>query len=831
MGSLLLDLRQAARVLAKAPTFTAVTVATLALGIGANTAIFSLVDAVLLRPLGFAAAERLVTIHEGIPEAELPKLPMSAPDLLDLQGYQRSFDGVAAFRNQEVEVSGGGEPERLTAARVSASLLPLLGTSPARGRAFTAAEDAPGQDVAILSDRLWRRRFGGNLSAVGGKILIDRRPYTVVGVMPRDFEFPRRGMTYNGQPAEVFLPIAFTPPERRARGMMFNNSVVARLRPGVALAAAQAELDLLAGRIRDNYPAELKSSPYHLLLKATPLREEISGAVERPLLILLGAVGLVLLVACANVANLVLSHAASRRREIGMRAALGAGRRRLFQMMAAESLLLAAAGGALGLALGQWALAAMPRVVAEGLPGVARVALDGRVLAFAAALSAATALAFGVLPLVGLTRNGRRGLGSLYGALAGGRSTSEPARHRVQGALVVSTVGLACVLLAGAGLLVRSFANLLASDPGFRPQRVLTMVASLPPEGYPTAASIRTFQGEAARRLAALPGVRAASLSSDLPTVLDGERRAFTPEGTPAAAGVPPSLALTWVHGDYFGTFGIAVERGRAFTAQEMEENRRVVMVSESIARQFWPGQDPIGKRLKWGIAASEAPWLTIVGVVADVTEGALGTAPSLHAYEPYGQVRDEALADTVTGLWRRIHVAVLAPGDPAALAGQVRAEISRLDPALAVAGVATMEQRLADTVAPQRFSTLLLGAFAAGALLLAAIGLYGVLAAAVAQRTREIGVRMALGAAPGRVLGLVVRQGMTLVGAGLLLGLAAALALTRVMASLLYGTTPRDPWAFAAGPVVLAVVAAVACWLPARRAAGVDPVVALRQE
>ena len=826
MASLLLDVRHAARALAKAPAFTAVTIATLALGIGANTAVFSLVDAALLRPLGFPGSDRLVMIHEGIPEAELPKMDVSVPDLLDLEEYQRSFAAIGAFRTDLFEVSGKGEPERVPVARVSASLLPALGVEPALGRGFTAEEDAPGNDVAILSHGFWQRRFGGDPGAVGGVVRLDRRPYTIVGVMPAGFEFPRRGLESNDDPAEVYVPIAFTEYESQARGSMYNNSVVARLAPGVTLAEARSEVEVMARRILANYPPAL-SEVYTLTLTVTPLAEEISGRVERPLLVLLGAVGLVLLVACANVANLVLSRAAAREREIGVRAALGASRRRLFQMLAAESLLLAVAGGAFGLAAGAWAVRAVPSVIAEGLPGVSHVALDGRVLAFAAILSFVTAVVFGAMPLVA------GGGPDLQGALGGGggrTATAGLSRHRLQGALVVSTVGLACVLLAGAGLLVRSFVKLLSTDPGFRPQRVLTMIVSLPPEGYATAAGIRAFLDEATGRLASLPGAGAAAVASDLPFI-SGERRAFTPEGSVPAGGVASSLALTWVQGDYFETFGIPLVRGRAFTAAEHAESRDVVVISRALADRFWPGEDPIGKRLKWGVTESRTPWLTVVGVVADVADERLGALPTIHAYEPYRQLPDGQLEDAITGLTRTLHLAVLTRAEPEALAARVRAEIAALDPALAVARMATMEQRLADNVAPQRFSMLLLGGFAAGALLLAAIGLYGVLAFAVAQRTREIGVRMALGARRAEVVRMVVRQGMALVAIGLALGLAAALAATRLMSALLYETEPHDPWTYALVPAVLAAVAALACWLPARRASKVDPIVALKVE
>lgn len=824
MSSFLLDLRYSLRTLLKAPTFTAVTVITLALGIGANTAIFSLVNAVLLRPLGYADTDRLMLLYEGTDRANFDRVPFSVPDYLDLEQMQTSFDSMAAYRNRTFELSGNSQPERITAARIAAGLLPTLGVEPMLGRNFAAEEDAEGHDVAILSYGLWQRRYAGNPQIIGSSVLLDRRPHTVVGIMGPSFQFPRRGPQFNNEPAEVYVPIAFTSVEREGRASMFNNGVVARLRPDTTLGAARTELGVIAPRIRANYPAAIPAT-FNIRLSADPIREDVSGQVRGPLLILLGAVGLVLLVACANVANLVLSRAVVREREIAVREALGAGRRRLLQMLVSESLILAISGGVAGLLIGTWIVQSVPSVIATSLPGVESVTIDIRVLLFTLALSIATAVFFGLTPLFAGEKR------DLASSLREGTTRATGGHHRLQQALVVTTIGLAVVLLAGAGLLLRSFAQLLAVDPGFNPHRALTLTVSLPREAYSTADHVRSFYASLLERAAQAPGVRRAGAGSDLPMRGDeGERRMFTPDASPIQS-TGEALALTWVMGDYFQTLGIDLEGGRVFLPEEARELRPVVIVNEALAERAWPGEDPLGKRLKWGPIQSPAPWLTVVGVVANVNNGPPGTLPMIHAYVPYSQMQAQLLETDLVSLGRTINLVVSGDGDAASLLTPLRAEVTQLDQALAITRIATMGQELSDAVAPQRFSTALLTAFAAGALLLAAIGLYGVLAFSVAQRTRELGVRLALGASRSDVVKLVLRQGMTLVAVGLAVGLAGAFIAARVMTSLLYRTEPHDPWTFVAVPLVLAVVALLACYLPGRRAAAVDPIVALRAE
>jgi predicted permease len=828
MRSLGSDLRHACRGLRKAPVFTAVTVITLAFGIGANSAIFSLVNAVLLRPLGYAEPERLMLVYEGFGGPR--KTGVSPPDYVDLTALQRPFSSIGAYRTTQYELSGSGEPERITGVRVSASVFPILGVPPAIGRTFEEPDDQLGRDVAVLSHGLWQRRFGGDPAAVGRTITLDRRLYTVVGIMPAAFEFPKRGPQINGEPAQVWTPLALDPFERsqRARGMMYNHTVIGRLREGVTSQQARAELGALGPRLVGNYPPFLRDAMKSLTVTTVPLRDEIAGEVQRPLLLLLGAVGLVLLVACANVANLVLSRAVTRQREMGVRAALGAGRGRLLQMLLVEGLVLAAAGGTLGLFLGYAAVRAMPAVIALSLPGVSDVTLDARVALFTFGLSALTAVVFGVAPLAA---SERRDLAELLRE-GGSRSTSGGRHHRMQATLVVSSVALAFVLLAGAGLLVRSFDKLMAVDAGIRAPRVLTMQVRLPQAGYDDAEAMRTFYRGLHERVREIPSVRAASVQTDLPLSGDGERRAFTAD-QPSDPGLSSTnVAVTWTFGDYFGTFGVPIVTGRAFLPEEDAENRLVAVVSRGLAERFWPGQDPIGKRVKWGIPASETPWQTVVGVAGDAVDGRLGETPILHIYVPFAEATAQARrAAPLTGLLRRMNLAAMTDGDPAALIAPMRGAIARIDAALAVADVTTMSQVMADAAAPQRFSTVVLSAFAGGALLLAAIGLYGTLAFGVTQRTREIGVRVALGAGRREVLRLVVGQGMSLTILGLALGMMGAFAVTRLMTSLLYQTEPLDVATFASVTGVLSAVALLSCYLPARRAAGVEPMAALRGE
>ena len=826
MSSLVQDLRYAARTLRRSRGFAFVVVLTLGLGIGANTALFSIINAALIRPLGYAAADRLVSVHEGFSQRNIDRFPFSALDFDDLQRYQQSFERVAAYRNVPFELSSGGNPERIEAAKVSAELFRTLGIGPAVGRSFSTAEDRPGVNVAILSWGLWQRRYTADPSIIGQAIQLDRQPYTVIGIMPATFVFPRRGPQVNGQPADLWVPIAFTERERAERASMHTNSVIARLKDGVSLQEARAELSVLAGRIAENYPPLLRNAGFSPRLSAQPIREDISGQFEAPLLMLLAAVALVLLVACANVANLVLSRAAGRRREFAVRTALGARQSRLVQLLLCEASLLSVAGGVTGITVAYWAVKAVPPVITRKIPGLQDVAIDFRVLAFTGVLCLATAVIFALLPLAALDR--RSPGDSLRDETS--RTTLASKKLRTQRGFVVSTVGLAFVLLVGAGLFIRSFAALMSTDIGFRPAQVVTASMTLPRTFYTTATSVRTFHASLYESLVALPGVRSVALATDLP-LTTYELRAFTPEAASIPEGAQPTTHLTWVHGPYFDTLGMTLRRGRFFVDGEHVQNRSVVIINEKLADLFWPGRDPVGKRLKWGIAASGAAWLTIVGVVGNVADGPIGAEPGIHAYEPFRQLPELFLDGAVNQFGRDVKAAVLAQGEPRALAAAIRQEISTLDRELAIQNIELMDQQVSDAVAPQRFSTLLVCAFAAVALFLASVGLYGLLAFTITQRTREIAVRLALGAERRAVMRMVVAQGAQLVAIGLTVGLIVSLGLTRFVASLLYRTNQYDLVTFLTVPAVLTAAALIACVLPAWRAARVEPLTALRAE
>jgi len=814
MTGLLHDIRYALRQLRKSPGFTSVAVLTLALGIGANTAIFSVINAVILRPLPYRDPGQLVLVRESIPMATPEPIPVSAPDVLQLQQHNRVFDGVAGFAGEQLDLSGQGTPQRVPVARVNASLFPTLGVEPLIGRAFSAEEDAPGHLLAVLSYGLWQRRFAGSDSVLGQTVTLNRETYTVIGVMPRGFAFPLPRMA-QGDPADVFVPMAFTPDELKEVGDNFNYGVVARVRPGVSLARVSTDLGSLAHRIQETYPAQFRDS-IKLGAVALPLKEHVTGDATPVLLLLLGAVGFVLLIACANIANLLLGRAADRQREIAVRRALGAGGLRLFRQSLAESMLLALMGAGAGLALAFLITRAVAGLMPTSVPLVHPIAVDPLVLAFTLALALLTGLAFGVVPAVAGTRT------ELSSALKeGGRSAMPGRQHQfLRGALVVGEIALSLVLLVGAGLLVRSFERVLETDPGFEPEHVLTASLSLPDSQYKQAHQVRNFYEELMLRMERLPGVKMAGASTDLP--LEGHwLEIFTPEGYQPAPGAGlNTCSHSTILGNYLQTMGVPLIRGRYFSEQDTRNSIPVVIVSESLAQRYWPNQDPIGKRMKQGPPESSDPWLTIVGVVGDVKQGPLDTETMLHTYGPYSQAETNSL-----------NVAVRAGGDPAALGAELRTAVWSLDRELAVGDVRTMDQVIQESTAPRRFNLFLVAAFAALAMVLASIGIYGVIANVVARRTHEIGIRVALGAGRGNVLRLVVGQGARLAALGMAIGLFGALGLTRLLSSYLYEIHPTDGVTFAAVIGLVGAVACLASYIPARRAAKVDPMVALRYE
>jgi putative ABC transport system permease protein len=665
---------------------------------------------------------------------------------------------------------------------------------------------------------------------LGERIVLSREPYTIVGVMPGTFEFPRRGPEWNNEPADLWMPLVFNAGERQARGNYYNHSVIGRLRDGITPGQAAAEMPALAAMVRDQYPVRLRQTfASSLAITAVPYIDDVSGQVKWPLIVLLAAVGLVLLMACANIANLMLSRAIGREREIGVRTALGAPRARLFQMLLAESLFLALLAGGIGLFVGHGLVQTVPAVIQMSLPGVSSVALDHRVVGFALALSLFTAVVFTSIPLI---VSGRRSLNDVL--REGGTSVGSRRRHRLQAGLVVTSVAMAFVLLVGAGLLTRSMFRLLAADSGVRTEGVLSMRVTLPFASYNNATATRSFYRTLRQSLTAIPEVRAAAISTDRPLDGDGERRVFTADSMDTGD-VSPTVAVTWVHGDYFSAFGIPLVGGRTFTEDEQFENRLTAIVSRGLADRYWPGEDAIGKRIRWGLAevVPENPiWMTVVGISGDVVDGPPGSQPIMHIYVPYSEVVDPLFTGPiVSGFYRAMTISVRTGGDEASMLGPVRNAIASIDRALAVTDIQTMEQVAANAMAPQRFSAVVLAGFAGGGLLLAAIGLYGVLAFAVTQRSREIGVRLALGADAGTVTRMVMRRGMHLTGVGLILGGAGAFASARLTRSLLYDVSVYDPWTFLTVLVLLPGVALVACYIPARRATRIDPLVALRTE
>jgi putative ABC transport system permease protein len=817
------DVRYAARRLQRAPVFSLAVVATLALTIGATTAVFTVVNAVLLRALSYRDPSRLVLVQETLPKVAFG---FSPPDYLAFEARATVFESIAAYRNREYELSGVEPPQRVTVTRASATLFDTLGVRPAIGRPFTREDDEAGGLVAVLSDALWERAFARDPAAIGRPILLDRQPFTIVGVMPRSFTFPQRGPIINNVPADVYVPIRFTPPERRAFGSTYNNSVVARLKPGVTPAQADADTRaLVRSNAREIYPPTLSGLAEVLGGAAVPLIDEISGRSRTLLWVALAAVGFVLLIACADIASLMLARAMGREREIAVRSALGAGRGRLVRQLLAESALLAVAGSLLGLLLAVWLSRALVALAPATLPRLDEIGIDARILLFTATLAVVTALLCGILPALELSRPRREALKE------GARVSTGQRERRIFGALVAMQLATAVVLLVGGGLLLRSLSRLMAVDPGFRAERVLTLATSLPAQAYRDAASVRGFYTRLVEDVSQVPGVSAVGASTDLPLGVR-ERRAFTLEqDPPGTRDLPHSVAQEWVTGRYFEAVGIPLKRGRYLNASDTEQSEPVAVINETMARRFWGTADPVGQRIAWGNPISHARWMRIVGVVGNVKQGALDSETVPQTYTPWVQVSDTMIADNIVGMMRSLRLALRAEVEPEALAQTVRARIRAIDPALPVTAMQTMNEIVSRSAAVPRFNALLVSVFAALALLLAAIGVAGMLATSISRRLPELGVRMALGAQRRTLVAMVIRQGMVLAVVGLALGLPSAWVLSRVLSSLLFEISPGDPITFAAVAAVLSLVALAACAIPAWRVTRVDPLVVLRME
>jgi putative ABC transport system permease protein len=824
--SVTFDCRYSLRQFRKNLGFTAVAILTLALCIGVNIAIFSVVNAVLLRPLPFEDSSQLVSLSEGNSKSSDDKMGFSAPDLVVFTREQKSFSAVGSFRNEHVNISGRGEPERIMAARISASLFPMLGVNPMLGRAFTPEEDAPGNKVVILSYGLWQRWYGGALE-IGQTIDLNRQPYTVIGVMRQNFEFPLTGTTLNGEPADLWIPMAFTPEELEDWGGTYNNSVVGRLRPGVTLEQAGNEARSITRQIIASYPAAIMNASQGLLgltVNASSFQEDVSSSVRALLVVVMASVAFVLSIACANMAILLVSRGIARQKEIGIRLALGATRLRVIRQMLTESLLLGLGGGCLGIVLALWIRNFILAIVPSSITLPSHVPFDGSVFAFTLGVSILTTLIFGLAPAFQVSGESRQGL------LQGGGRSSSPSRsqQRLQGFFVTFQFALTLILLVGAGLLVRSFGKLLETSLGFRPDDVLTVNVPLPREAYPQGAQVQNFYKQLLDQASNLPGVQAASLSSDLPlnarvrVAMRVESLGYEQEVT------VQGICLSWVMGNYHQAMGIPLLQGRWFTTEDRLETERVTVVSRSAAEKFWPGQNAIGKRIRWGV---NDRWHIIVGVVGDVRQGPLNAPLAPHVYRAYTQLPGPFLAADPFGNWRSMNLAARTQVAPASLTSGISAAVHSLDPHLVVANVQTMREAIRTSIAGPAFNMILVGGVAGLALLLSAIGVYGVLAHMVSRQTHEIGIRMALGANPRKILGLILGRGAKLVGIGAGFGLVAGLGLTRLMKSLIYGVGVIDPLTFVSVGVLLIIVGLLASYIPARRALRVDPMVVLRHE
>ena len=816
------DVRLALRQLRRQHTLTLTAVLCLTLGIGVNTAIFSVVDAVLFRPLPFRDPGRLVLVGEGLPMISDQNFgQISTPDYLDFGTLDGSvFESSAAFQATSLTISGRSAPEQVDGLEVSASLLDVLGVHAALGRGFQRGDDAVGgPGVVVITDAFWRRRFGADPSIVGRPIVLDGRPVTVIGVLPPSFSFPLPGLGVD--PAALFVPLRMTPDVMQMRGNAYNAYMIARLAPGVPIGRAAEAVNTIAARMPATYPAVYPASA-RIVADAMPLRTRLVSGIRRPLLILLGAVGFVLLIACINVAGLLLARAAARSRELAVRRALGASRGRLVQQHLAESVVLVACGAAGALVAAHWSTKALAALAPGDLLAGYHIGLDARVLAFTLGVAVVVALVFSFVPALGRSE---RSIPAELREEGRGTSTGR-GRQRGRRVLVVSEIALALVLATGAGLLVRSFVNALRVDPGFRPDRLLSFQVAFPRYRYPTAARALDAERQTADALARMPGARSASAAVNLPFV-GLWQITFTPEGVTLPS--VPTAANFIVMPGYFETMGIRLIEGRTFDARDAGESPRVAIIDERLARQFFANVSPIGQRLKWGTPQSTDPWATIIGVVRTVKTRSLDEETVPEIYFPALQLaQDTSFANLAL---RGLSYIVRTRGDPVAMAAQARRVLGQVDPELPMTRIESGASLIRQAMAGRRFDLLLIGTFAGLALALAAVGVYGLVAYSVVQRRREIGVRLAVGATTRGVVGLVLREGAATAAAGAALGLAGAMALTRLMRSLLFGVGALDATTFAAATGLLIAVALAASWMPARLAARVDPVTALRGE
>lgn len=811
MANLLQDIRYGIRVLARSPGFTLFAMLVLALGIAANTAIFSIADAILIRALPYHDANRLVMVWEDASTYGFPHDTPAPGNFADWRARNHVFEDMAATSSDEsYNLTGEGNPEELLGRNVTANLFSVLGVAPAMGRDFRSQDDVPGAArVVILSYGLWVRRFGGEEQAVGKEIWLDGEKFTIVGVMSQGFQFPDRK-------SELWTPIRFTK-EQLANHSSHLLQVVARLKPGVSLATANANLATIAKQLEKEHPQDNQK----VGALAVPLREELAGTMRAAVLVLLGAVCFVLLIACANVANLLLARASGRRRELAMRLTLGASRGRLARQMLTESLLLAAVAGAIGVLLATSGTPLLARLVPVGFAPLNGTGIDGRVLAFAVTVSVVTGILFGIVPALRVSQI------DLVTSLkqGGGQSGVGGGGGRLRDALVVSEIALAIVLLAGAALMIRSFDALYRSDAGFRPDHVLVMRTPLPLPRYAESSRRSSFYENVLTRVEALPGVVSAGYTTWIPLTNTGGASMLRLEGHPLP---PPGHEvlpnIRFVSSDYLRSIGVRLIEGRTFDGQDGTDTQPVAVINQTMARSYWPGENPIGQRFHKG--NDPHPWVTVVGIVGDVHQVALDEPARPEMYMLYQQQR--AFEE---GVFNPQYLAVRTAGDPKTLAETIRQQIWAVDKEQPVANVMALQDLVDEKLAPRKTQTSLLGSFGFLALLLATLGIYAVLSFAVTQRTQEIGMRAALGAEPADILRMILGQGMRLFLIGAVLGLTAAFALSQTLAYLLYGVSASDPASFIGVTILLAAVTALACYIPARRAMRVDPMVAVRYE
>jgi putative ABC transport system permease protein len=810
--TLVQDVRYAIRVLARTPSFTAVTVLTIGLAIGANTAVFSVFNAVLLRPLPYENHDQIVALWEKRLRENGARSPLSAPDFLDWRRLVRSFSSIALYETTRLSITSGGEAELIPAARVTAGFFEVLRVRPLLGRTFAVAEEEPGhQEVSILTYGTWQRRFGADPAILGKTVHVNGAPFQIVGVLPEHFRYPFAAG------CELFVPIRLSADQRQFRGI-HPFSGIARLRDGITVEQARAELAVVSGQLEQQNP---ETNAGHVA-DVTPLHEQLAGRLKPALLVLLGAVALLILIACANVANLLLARASVRARETAVRAALGCSRRRLVMQSLTESAVLAIAGAAAGSALAWWGLALLrsaffSRLEFFSTTGLDNIALDSRVLSFTAGCVIVSTLLFGLSPAFSVVQADPNAV-----MRSGGRGSTSRDRNSFRSVLVVVQVALSLMLLTGAGLLGKSFLHLMSVNPGFQPEHVITASISLPAAKYRSTEQAMGFYDAVLARTESLPGVRLAGITDILPLTGDDNRTGIRVEGRDLRPGERLRMHPRLVSSDYLQAMGVRLLAGRMFRDADGAGNRHVAIVSEVAARQCWPDGRVLGRRFATTIENS--PWIEVIGVVGAVHNRGLDVDSTPDVYLPLRQ-------NPFRYILTRVTLAVNTDQDERALTSSIRAAVVSVDPAVAVSDIRPMESHVADSAAPKRFNLILLAAFAAIALVLAAAGLYGVVSFLVSRRTAEIGIRIALGARKPEVLRLVMGRGLALAAAGIASGTLAALLATELMSKLLFGVRPRDPLTFIAVPLFLLAVALMASYIPARRAARLDPSAALRTD